>query len=92
MDDADWIIRYIKVDTCKWRPGDKVLLAPRFVREIDWGGRLVRLDVRRQEIVDDEAHRDVVWLRTESDGRDSSTHRRWIEAIPDKIPRGTGAF
>ena len=92
VDDADWIIRYIKVDTCKWRPGDKVLLAPRFVREIDWGGRLVRLAIRRQEIVDDEAHRDVVWLRTESDGRDSSTHRRWIEAIPDKIPRGTGAF
>jgi hypothetical protein len=53
---------------------------------------LVHLDIRRQEIVDDEAHRDVARLRTESDGRDSSAHRQWIEAIPGKIPRGTGAF
>src|SRR5256885_3555929 len=36
VDDADWSIRYISVDTCKWRPGDRVLLAPRLVREIDW--------------------------------------------------------
>ena len=35
IDDADWLIRYIRVDTCKWRPGDRVLLAPCFVREID---------------------------------------------------------
>jgi hypothetical protein len=38
VDDADWLIRYIRVDTCKWRPGDKVLLAPCSVREIDWLG------------------------------------------------------
>jgi hypothetical protein len=75
VDDADWIIRYVRVDTWRWRPGDKVLLATRFVREIDWRGKSVRFDIGRQEIVDDKAHRDVVWLRTEGDGRPRSNGR-----------------
>jgi len=68
VDDADWIIRYARIDTCKWRPGDRVLLATRFVREIDWDGRSVRFDIPRLDVVDDEANRDVVWMRTRRDG------------------------
>jgi hypothetical protein len=72
VDDADWSIRYIRVDTCKWHPGDRVLLAPRLVREIDWGGRLVHFDVGRREIAADQAHREVVWMRSRSDGETHS--------------------
>jgi hypothetical protein len=64
MDDAGWLIRYIRVDTCRWRPGDRVLLAPRSVREIDWAGRLVRFDVGRRELEVHHARRDVIWIRS----------------------------
>ena len=51
VDDADWTIRYIKVDTKKWWPGISVLMPPSSVREIDRPSRLVRLDVDRQEVL-----------------------------------------
>jgi hypothetical protein len=63
VDDAGWLIRYIRVDTCKWRPGDRVLLAPRSVREIDWAGRLVRFDVRCQELDAHQPRCDAIWMR-----------------------------
>jgi len=40
VDDAGWSIRYIKVDTRNWWPGESVLISPYSVREIDWPGRL----------------------------------------------------
>jgi len=51
VDDADWAIRYIKVDTNNWWPGTSVLMPPRSVREIDRPRRLVHLDVNRQEVL-----------------------------------------
>lgn len=63
VDDAGWLIRYIRVDTCKWRPGDRVLLAPRSVREIDWAGRLVRFDVRCQELDAHQPRCGAIWMR-----------------------------
>jgi hypothetical protein len=41
VDEASWNIRYIKVDTRNWWPGERVLISPHSVREIDWSGRLV---------------------------------------------------
>jgi hypothetical protein len=39
VDDADWSIRCITVDTRNWWPGERVLISPRSVREIDWANR-----------------------------------------------------
>lgn len=50
LDDADWIIRFIKIDTRNWWPGERVLIVPYSIRKIDWGGRLVYLDVNRQKV------------------------------------------
>ncbi|MES2294400.1 MAG: PRC-barrel domain-containing protein [Pseudomonadota bacterium] len=50
VDDADWNIRYIKVDTKNWWPGERVLISPRSVREIDWMGKLIYVDANRQKI------------------------------------------
>lgn len=65
--DDDWTIRYLRVDTCKWRPGGKVLLAPRFVDEIDWDGRLVRFAVSRRQIAGNPANREAIWMRSAND-------------------------
>ena len=52
VDDAGWNIRYIKIDTKNWWPGERVLISPLSVREIDWGGKLVHINVDRQQIKD----------------------------------------
>ena len=50
MDDTDWSIHYLIVDTKNWWPGKKVLISPRSAREIDWNEKLVHLDVDRQKV------------------------------------------
>lgn len=72
VDDAGWIIRYVRVDPCRWRPGERVLLATHLVWEIDWTERSVRFDVRRREVAGGKMHRDVVWMsaRDDSGARD----------------------
>ena len=52
VDDGNWYIRYITVDTMNWWPGETVLISPASIQEIDWPNRLVRLDVDRQKVKD----------------------------------------
>jgi hypothetical protein len=52
MEDADWSIHYLIVDTKNWWPGKKVLISPRSAAEIDWTDKLVNLDVVRQKVKD----------------------------------------
>jgi hypothetical protein len=56
VDDADWSIHYLIVDTRNWWPGKKVLISPRSAREIDWTDKLVNLDVDRQRVKDGPAY------------------------------------
>jgi sporulation protein YlmC with PRC-barrel domain len=52
VEDANWSIRYLVVDTRNWWPGERVLVSPRSVQEIDWADRLLCLDVDRQKVKD----------------------------------------
>ena len=45
IDDSDWTIRYLVVDTANWWLGKHVLVAPASVKEIDWRQRFVGLDL-----------------------------------------------
>jgi hypothetical protein len=50
VDDVSWGIQYIVVDTRNWWPGEKVLISPDSVWEIEWTGRLMALGVPRQQV------------------------------------------
>ena len=56
VEDADWSIRYLVVDTRNWWPGRKVLVSPRLVREIGWTDGLVNINVDRQSVKDSPAY------------------------------------
>ncbi len=56
VEDADWSIHYLVVDTKNWWPGKKVLISPRSAREIDWTDKLVNLNVNRQKVKDSPAY------------------------------------
>lgn len=46
LDDHDWTVRYLVIDTGGWWPGKKVLVSPAWIEQIDWGrgAILVNLD------------------------------------------------
>jgi hypothetical protein len=50
IDDVDWSIRWLKIDTCAWLPGESMLIPPRSVEEIDWSARLMRVAIDRRLI------------------------------------------
>jgi hypothetical protein len=56
VDDTDWSIHYLIVDTKNWWPGKKVLISPASAREIDWSDKLVYLNVDRQRVKDSPAY------------------------------------
>jgi sporulation protein YlmC with PRC-barrel domain len=56
VEERDWSIRYLIVDTKNWWPGKKVLISPRSARAIDWMDKLVHLDVDLQTVKDSPAY------------------------------------
>jgi sporulation protein YlmC with PRC-barrel domain len=52
VDEDDWAIRYLLVDTRDWLPGRKVLLAPQWIQEVDWGDAHVLVNLTRQKVKD----------------------------------------
>ncbi len=50
VQDADWSIHYLVVDTKNWWPGKRVLISPRSVRNIDWPNRLINIDADRDTV------------------------------------------
>jgi hypothetical protein len=52
IEDGDWSIHYLVVDTANWWPGKTVLVSPRSVLKTNWSDRTVDLNVTRQQIKD----------------------------------------
>jgi hypothetical protein len=50
VDDTNWSIRYLVVDTRHWLPGRRVLLSPRWASAVRWSERLVHVKVPRDQI------------------------------------------
>lgn len=50
VDDSDWSIRYLVVDTRNWGFGKHVLISPLAVKTIDWSDRHVELDLSREQV------------------------------------------
>jgi uncharacterized protein YrrD len=50
LDEADWRVRYLLVDTTTWWFGGEVLLAPEWVKRVSWGERCVRVETTRETI------------------------------------------
>ncbi len=49
-DDANWDIRYLVIATRNWWPGKVVQLAPYAVKDIDWFGEHINMNVTRDQV------------------------------------------
>lgn len=45
IDDEDWSIRYLVIDTRNWWFGKHVVVSPGAIKEINWAERFIRLDL-----------------------------------------------
>jgi hypothetical protein len=50
VEDSGWSIRYLVVDTRNWWPGERMLISPRTVREIDWADSSILLNINRHRV------------------------------------------
>jgi sporulation protein YlmC with PRC-barrel domain len=50
IEDGDWSIHYLSVETSNWWLGKEVLISPRSVQDIDWQERRISLDVDRARV------------------------------------------
>ena len=64
-DDVNWDIRYLVIATHNWWPGKHVRLAPYAVKDIDWAGRRINVNVTRDQVKSSPSW-DPLALRTSS--------------------------
>ena len=50
IDDLNWHIRYMVIDTGNWMPGKKVLVAPRWIRDISWSDQTASMVHSQEQI------------------------------------------
>lgn len=50
FDDRKWAVRYLVVDTGKWLPGRKVLIAPAALGQPDWQARVFPVNLTKEQI------------------------------------------
>jgi hypothetical protein len=49
-DDANWEVRYLVIATRNWWPGKVVQLSPYAVKDIDWFGEHINMNVSRDQV------------------------------------------
>jgi hypothetical protein len=50
MDDKNWAIRYLIIDTAVWWSGKKVLISPSWIERVDWDQSKVSVNLSRERI------------------------------------------
>jgi hypothetical protein len=50
IDDSDWSVRFLVVDTRNWLPGAHVLISPATVRQIECADREIRISADRATV------------------------------------------
>jgi hypothetical protein len=50
LDDENWAIRYMEIDTRNWWPGKKVLIAPQWIESVSWDQSKVFVSLLRETI------------------------------------------
>ena len=76
IDDDDWHVRYLVVDTGHWLPGRKVLVSPSWVESVDWAGHQVHVDTNRETIKNAPAYDEAKDISREDEVFLHDAHKR----------------
>lgn len=50
FDDEKWVVRYLVTNTGSWLSGRLVLISPISIREVDWTGKKVHVNLSREQV------------------------------------------
>lgn len=50
INEDDWTIRYLVINTRNWWPGKNVVIAPEWLSKVDWATRHIVVDLTRDDI------------------------------------------
>jgi uncharacterized protein YrrD len=50
IDDSDWRVAYVSIDTRRWLPGRTVLISPAWIKAVDWSGKSIEVDLDSESI------------------------------------------
>lgn len=50
VDDHDWRLRYMVIDTANWLPGRNVLVSPEWITEVKWTDSSVQVDLTKEGV------------------------------------------
>ncbi len=56
VEDDNWKIRYLAIDTTNWWPGKKVIVSPQWISSIDWAMNKVNINLTCEEIKESPAY------------------------------------
>jgi uncharacterized protein YrrD len=62
IDDKNWAIRYLIIDTRNWWPGKKVVISPQWIESANWGDSKVFVDLVREAIKESPEYSDEALL------------------------------
>jgi hypothetical protein len=69
MDEEAWAIRYLEVATRNWWPGQKVLVSPDWVEQVNWAESKVYVGLSREAIKDGPPYTDATPITREYEHR-----------------------
>ncbi len=76
VEEGAWVVRYLIVDTRKWLPGRRVLIAPQWIEAIDWEDKKVSVGLSRDEVNSSPEYRPSSPLKREDEIRLYDYYRR----------------
>lgn len=76
IEDLEWTIRYLVVDTRNWWPGKKVLIAPQWIAKVGWEESEVKVDLTREAIKSSPAYDPAEPLTPDYAGRLEEHYRQ----------------
>lgn len=50
LEEPEWIVRYLEVDTRNWLPGKNVLVSPTWIQQVEWASKEVLINLKREAI------------------------------------------
>jgi sporulation protein YlmC with PRC-barrel domain len=89
VEDTDWRVHYLVVDTSNWWNGKLVLISPHSARDIRWTERLIYLDVDRQKVNDSPPYNSAKPIDRDQE-RQTTGHNETARTDPMAEPRKAG--
>jgi len=76
VDDENWKIRYLIVNTSNWWLGHEVLIAPQWIRDVTWTDAKVSVNLTRQALKDAPPYESATQLDRKEEARVYNHHGR----------------